>query len=113
MEQVIEQAASRAGEAQPMFLYLAWQSVHSGGKLQLQAPQDYIDRYNSTVSDFPGTGDKRRQLGGMNWAMDQGVVSTRVLPCVPSASAYYAYRCLDSGGGVCVPIIATLLRRCG
>ena len=70
--EVIKTAGSQQID-KPLFLYLAWQAVHSGGRLQLQAPQDYIDRYNRTVSNFPGTGEKRRQLGGMNYAMDQGV----------------------------------------
>ena len=56
----------------PLFLYLAWQSVHSGGHLRLQAPQDYIDSFNDTVSN-----DLRRSLAGMVHALDIGVGDIR------------------------------------
>lgn len=56
---VIEAAAK---QPKPFFLYLAWQAVHSGGHLQLQAPQDYIDSFNDTAPAV--LNNKRRELAG-------------------------------------------------
>ena len=67
---VIEAAAQNRSR---LFLYLAWQSVHSGGRLQLQAPQDYIDGFNSTVPLVGSTSTKRRELAGMVRSLDEGV----------------------------------------
>ena len=67
---VIEGAAQNRSK---LFLYLAWQSVHSGGRLQLQAPQDYIDGFTSTVPLVGGTSTKRRELAGMVRSLDEGV----------------------------------------
>ena len=69
---VIEQAAAQP-KPKPLFLYLAWQSVHSGGRLQLQAPQDYIDGFSKTVPLAGPLGTKRRELAGMVRSMDEGV----------------------------------------
>ena len=52
----------------PLFLYLAWQSVHSGGNLQLQAPQSYVDGFTDTVEN-----PLRRHFAGMVRALDEGV----------------------------------------
>lgn len=60
-----------AEQPKPFFLYLAWQAVHSGGHLQLQAPQDYIDSFNDTAPAV--LGNKRRELAGMVRSMDEGV----------------------------------------
>ena len=60
-----------AKQPKPFFLYLAWQAVHSGGDLQLQAPQDYIDSFNYTAPAV--LNNKRRELAGMVRSMDEGV----------------------------------------
>jgi hypothetical protein len=48
----------------PLFLYLAYQAVHSPD----QVPQSYIDPYNSTIAD-----PKRRTFAGMLSCLDEGV----------------------------------------
>ncbi len=59
----------------PLFLYLAWQNVHSGNHEELQAPQSYIDSFNDTISH-----QKRRNLAGMIKSLDEGVANvTRAL----------------------------------
>ena len=50
--------------AQPLFLYLAYQAVHSPD----QVPQSYIDPYNATIPD-----QKRRTFAGMLSCLDEGV----------------------------------------
>jgi arylsulfatase A-like enzyme len=50
--------------ATPLFLYLAYQAVHSPD----QVPQSYIDPYNATISD-----PKRRTFAGMLSCLDEGV----------------------------------------
>ena len=67
---VIDAAAK---QPKPLFLYLAWQSVHSGGHLQLQAPQDYIDSFNATVPLAGPLNTKRRELAAMVRSMDEGI----------------------------------------
>ena len=67
---VIDAAAK---QPKKLFLYLAWQSVHSGGELQLQAPQDYIDSFNATVPLAGPLKTKRRELAAMIRSMDDGV----------------------------------------
>ncbi|UYV75966.1 Arylsulfatase [Cordylochernes scorpioides] len=54
--------------AQPLFLYVAYQSVHSSqGSAPLQAPPKYVDR-------FPHIQDpKRRMFAGMVAAMDDSI----------------------------------------
>ena len=58
---VIEEVAP---SGDPLFLYVAWQSVHS----PREAPQAYIDAFNATVSDT-----RRRLFAGMVKALDEGV----------------------------------------
>lgn len=62
--------ATAAKGDKPMFLYLAWQSVHSGDGHgpTLQAPQSYIDSFNATVSE-----PNRKILAGMIKSLDEGV----------------------------------------
>jgi hypothetical protein len=50
--------------AQPLFLYVAYQAVHSPD----QVPQSYIDPYNATIAD-----EKRRIFAGMLSCLDEGV----------------------------------------
>tara|TARA_B110000208_G_scaffold30174_1_gene39722 strand:+ start:131 stop:1486 length:1356 start_codon:yes stop_codon:yes gene_type:complete len=58
---VIEAASM---QSKPLFLYLAYQSVHSPD----EAPQALIDRFNSTMGFAP-----RRTFGGMVTALDLGI----------------------------------------
>ena len=57
-------AVARTGA--PLFLYLAWQSVHSPD----QAPQRYIDSFASTISNV-----HRRTFAAMVKALDEGVAN--------------------------------------
>ena len=57
-------AASSSAAASPLFLYLAYQGVHSPA----EAPQSYIDAYASTIAD-----PKRRTFAGMLSAVDEGI----------------------------------------
>ena len=50
--------------AAPLFIYLAFQAVHSPD----QVPQSYIDPYNATIAD-----PKRRVFAGMLSALDEAV----------------------------------------
>eukprot|EP00466_Bigelowiella_natans_P019513 jgi/Bigna1/22283/gw1.87.10.1 len=50
--------------SRPLFLYLAYQAVHSPA----QVPASYRDRYNATIPDM-----KRRTFAGMLSCMDEGL----------------------------------------
>lgn len=60
---IIEAHAASANPA-PIFLYLAFQAVHSPD----QVPQSYIDPYNATIQDL-----KRRTFAGMLSCLDEAV----------------------------------------
>ena len=49
---------------EPLFMYLAFQGVHAPG----EAPQSYIDAYNTTIED-----PKRRTFAGMLSCVDEGI----------------------------------------
>lgn len=99
-------ARAHAVNGQPLFLYMAYQAMHS----PTQAPARYVDRFDTTIPL-----QKRRTVAGMVAAMDEGIgnitaalkahglwndtlllfstdVSERVLPaswpCVPAPFAY-------------------------
>lgn len=63
-DRACEVIRSVAAEGKPLFLYLAYQSVHSPD----EAPQYMIDQFNSTISN-----QHRRTFAGMVTALDQGV----------------------------------------
>ena len=58
-------AHAAASPASPLFLYLAYQAVHSPD----QVPQSYIDPFNATIP----TDAKRRTFAGMLAALDEGI----------------------------------------
>jgi arylsulfatase A-like enzyme len=60
----IEIIKDRTTESPPLFLYVAYQAVHSPDEV----PQKYIDPYNTTIPD-----KKRRTFAGMLSALDEGV----------------------------------------
>jgi len=60
----VEIIKERTAASPPLFLYVAYQAVHSPDEV----PQKYIDPYNSTISD-----KKRRTFAGMLSALDEGV----------------------------------------
>lgn len=53
-----------AHAASPLFLYLAYQAVHSPAEV----PKDYLAPYENTIADF-----KRRKFAAMLSAMDEGI----------------------------------------
>jgi arylsulfatase B/arylsulfatase I/J len=65
---IIEDAAAASA---PLFLYIAWQSVHSvegPDPEQLKAPQSYIDAFNTTIPNM-----QRRVFAAMTTTLDEGV----------------------------------------
>ena len=54
----------RHNASEPLFLYQAWQGVHS----PRQAPAHYVDPYNASIKD-----KNRRVFAGMVSAVDEGV----------------------------------------
>ena len=64
-------AAAATVAAAPLFLYIAWQSVHSvegPDPQQLKAPQSYIDAFNDTIPNVD-----RRVFAAMTTTLDEGV----------------------------------------
>lgn len=64
-------AANTARKPAPLFLYIAWQSVHSvegPDPEQLKAPQSYIDAFNRTIPNI-----ERRVFAAMATTLDEGV----------------------------------------
>ena len=69
----IEMIEAAAGSAAPLFLCLAWQSVHSvegPDSEQLKAPQRYIDTFEATIPDR-----QRRVFAAMTTTLDEGVAN--------------------------------------
>ena len=68
--EIIEAAA---GASTPLFMYLAWQSVHcveGPDPEQLKAPQRYIDAFNATIPHL-----QRRVFAAMTTTLDEGVAN--------------------------------------
>ena len=64
----IEIIENRKNSSKPLFLYLAHQSVHAGnGRHPLQAPQEYIDRFNH-IKDI-----RRRIFVAMVSVLDESI----------------------------------------
>ena len=61
---IIEDHAENEKDKRPLFLYLAYQSVHSPA----QVPQKYVTPYQKTI-----TNAKRRTFAGMLSVMDEGI----------------------------------------
>lgn len=56
--------------SQSLFLYLAYQAIHSPD----QVPDEYRDRFTDTIPDTPdGVGQQRRTVAGMVACLDEGV----------------------------------------
>lgn len=69
----IEIIEAASGSAAPLFLYLAWQSVHSvegPDPEQLKAPQRYIDAFDTTIPN-----QQRRVFAAMTTTLDEGVAN--------------------------------------
>ena len=69
----IELIEAQQGATMPMFLYLAWQSVHSvegPDPEQLKAPQRYIDRFQDSIPN-----EQRRAFAAMTATLDEGVAN--------------------------------------
>ena len=60
----IEQHAATNGASSPLFMYLAYQAIHSPD----EAPSSYSDRFSETI---PNT--HRRTVAGMVAALDEGI----------------------------------------
>ena len=69
----VEIIEAAAGSSAPLFLYLAWQSVHTvegPDPEQLKAPQRYIDAFNKTIPHL-----QRRVFAAMTTTLDEGVAN--------------------------------------
>ena len=66
-ERAVEVVQQHKDPETPLFLYLAFQGVHSPA----QAPQSYIDAYNATITDEP----QRRTFAGMLSCVDEGIAN--------------------------------------
>ena len=70
-ESAAAESAAAAAAAAPLFLYIAWQSVHSvegPDPQQLKAPQSYIDAFKVTIPNMD-----RRVFAAMTTTLDEGV----------------------------------------
>ncbi len=75
----------------PLFLYLAFQAVHSPD----QVPQSYIDPYNATIAD-----PKRRTFAGMLSCLDEAVGNvTRAVTAAGLSDVLYIF-VADNGGPI-------------
>jgi hypothetical protein len=78
--------------AQPLFLYVAYQAVHSPD----QVPQSYIDPYNKTIAD-----PKRRTFAGMLSCLDEGVGNiTAALAAAGLEASTLVLFVADNGGPI-------------
>ena len=78
--------------AQPLFLYLAYQAVHSPD----QVPESYIAPYNASISD-----PKRRTFAGMLSCLDEGVGNvTTALEAAGLAANTLVVFVSDNGGPI-------------
>ena len=69
-------AAADGTDVPPLFMYLAYQAIHSPDEV----PQSYRDPFNATIPDTPdhdkvlgNTGNHRRTVAGMVAALDEGI----------------------------------------
>jgi arylsulfatase A-like enzyme len=77
---------------QPLFLYLAYQAVHSPD----QVPESYIRPYNASIAD-----PKRRVFAGMLSALDEGVGNvTAALDAAGLAASTLVLFVADNGGPI-------------
>lgn len=88
----VEIIKERTAASPPLFLYVAYQAVHSPDEV----PQKYINAYNATIPDL-----KRRTFAGMLSALDEGVGNiTKALNEAGMSSNTLIVFVADNGGPI-------------
>ncbi|KAA0147069.1 hypothetical protein FNF28_07609 [Cafeteria roenbergensis] len=94
-DRAVEVIKETDAQADRLFLYVAYQAVHSPN----QVPQQYVDPYNATIAD-----QKRRTFAGMLSCMDEGIGNiTEALRAKGMLDDTLIVFSTDNGGPVDVP----------